>query len=114
MKLNGWKRLGIIASVIWVLGAGAYTDTKEMDKFSKLIADTHVQCDENLAGKTGEEWSKGFAACNREADESLASVIPVVRLDAAIVALVPVPLGWGSAYLILCLVRWVKRGFKER
>ena len=83
-------------------------------KFSKLIADTHVQCDENLAGKAGEEWSKGFAACNKEADESLAAVIPVVRLDAAIVALVPVALGWGSAYLILFLVRWVKRGFKER
>jgi hypothetical protein len=114
MNLNGWKRLGTIASVIWVLDAGAYTYTKELDENSKLIANSHVACDENLAGKTGKEWTKGLDACNKEANDSLASLYPGARLDAAIVAFVPVPLFWGFAYLILFLWRWVKRGFKER
>jgi hypothetical protein len=52
--------------------------------------------------------------CNKEANDSLASLYPGARLDAAIVAFVPVPLFWGFAYLILFLWRWVKRGFKER
>jgi len=111
MKLNGWKRIGIIVSIVWVIGAGAHTYNSTIDKFSEMIASTHVQCDNNLAAKTGDAYTVGFNACNKEADDSLTSVLGVARLDAVLVALVPVPLGWGFAYLILFLIGWVKRGF---
>ena len=110
-KLNGWKRIGIIVSVVWILGAGVHTYDSEIDRFSRIIASTHVQCDSNLAGKTGDAWTTGFNECDKQADDSLASVLNGARLDAALVAFVPVPLGWGFAYLVLFLVRWVKRGF---
>ncbi len=32
-------------------------------------------------------------------------------IAAIVVALVPVPFGWGFAYLALFLVGWIKRGF---
>lgn len=72
MKLNGWKRIGIIASVVWILGAGL-TSLAELDY---------------LAGTPSSDWSA-----------------------AAFVTFAPVPLGWGFVYLVLFLVRWVKRGF---
>ena len=111
MKLNGWKRIGIIASVLWILGAGSHTYDSEIDRFSGIIASTHVQCDSNLAGKTGDAWATGFNECDKEADDSLALVLSEARLDAALVALVPVPMGWGFTYLVLFLARWVRRGF---
>ena len=111
MKLNGWKRLGIIASVAWILGAGFHTYTSEMESASKGASFTHVVCDENLAGKTGDAWKKGFDECNRQADELLSVGVSNARMDAASVAFVPVPLGWALAYLILFLARWVRRGF---
>ena len=110
-KLNGWKRLGIIASAVWILVAWVHTFDSETDRASNDIAANHVTCDGNLAGKTGDAWQDGFDECNRRADESLKQAMTGARGDAAIVAFVPVPLGWGLAYLVLFLVRWVRRGF---
>ena len=111
VKLNGWKRIGIIASVVWILGAGLYTYDSQIENDSRSIASTHIECDSNLAGKTGDAWEKGFDECDKRADDSLALTITNARLAAALVALVPVPPGWGFAYLVLFLVRWVKHGF---
>jgi hypothetical protein len=111
MKLNGWKRIGIIASVVWILGAGVHTYDSEIDSASAFITSTHVACDSNLAGKTGDAYTTSFNECNKQADDSLAIALNSARLEAALGAFVPVPLGWGFTYLVLFLVRWVKRGF---
>ena len=111
VKVNGWQRIGIIASVVWILGAWVHTFDSQIDSDSKGIASTHVVCDSNLAGKTGDAWTKGFEECNKQATDSIAEAMTNARLDAAFVGLVPVPLGWGFTYLVLFLVRWVKRGF---
>jgi hypothetical protein len=116
MKLNGWKRIGIIASVVWVLCAGIYTDDSKIDRASDLIADTHVRCDSSLPNYSKDEgaYEAGFRKCNKEAEDSLALAISNARFSAALVAFVPVPFGWGFVYLALFLVRWVKRGFTPR
>lgn len=100
-KLNGWKRIGIIVSVLWIPGAWVHTFDSETDSASASIASTQVACDGTLAGKTGDAWTKGFNECDRQADESLALSLTNARLEASLVALVPVPLGWGFAYLEL-------------
>jgi hypothetical protein len=116
MKLNGWKRIGIIASVVWILGAGAHTYDSEIHRASDLIADTHVRCDSNLPSDSKDEraYEAGFEKCNKEAEDSLALAISNAWFSAALVAFVPVPFGWGFVYLALFLVRWVKRGFTPR
>ncbi len=111
VKVNGWERIGIVASVVWILSAGAHTYQSEMDSASKGIASIHVACDSNLAGKTGNAWDMGFSECNKQANEMLAEANTNAWFSAALFAFVPVPLGWGFAYLVLFLLRWVKRGF---
>jgi hypothetical protein len=49
--------------------------------------------------------------CTKESEDYAVGALPRERLEAATVAFVPVPLGWGFTYLVLFLVRWVKRGF---
>jgi len=111
MNVNGWQRIGVIASVIWILCAWVHTFDSEIDSASKGIAAIHVVCDSELAGKSGDAWKKGFDECNKQATDSIAEAMTNARLSATVVGLVPVPLGWGFTYLILFLVRWVKRGF---
>jgi hypothetical protein len=111
VKVNGWKRIGVIASVVWILGAGAHTYDSEIDSASKGIASIHVACDSNLAGKTGDARDVGFNECNKQASEMLAEANTNAWFSAALIAFVPVPLGWGFTYLVLFLVRWVRRGF---
>jgi hypothetical protein len=105
MKLNGWKRIGIIASIAWVLGAGIYTLTVDSDANALAASKIALSCEDANNGADPE------GKCSARADEYLAETISADRLEAAIVAFVPVPLGWGFVYLALFLVRWVRRGF---
>ena len=113
MKLNGWQRIGIIASAGWILGGWLYTYETEIDRASRLIAEIHVRCDSNLPDylKDQAAYDAAFQRCNKEDADSLAQAISNARLSAALVALAPVPLGWGFAYLVVSLVRWVRLGF---
>jgi hypothetical protein len=173
MKLNGWKRIGIIVSVIWILGAGAYTYDSEIDQASLPISRTYLSCDSAAKAPTSRDVLDQIAAgdaggqpplprkatdsapepgtvpmppgaissdslpvtpppgytvevpvppggvladsrdCHKQAEDSLTLAVKNARLDASLVALVPVPLGWGITYLVLFLVRWVKRGFTQ-
>lgn len=110
-KINGWKRIGIIASVVWILGAGAHTYDSEIDSASEGITSIRVACDSSLADKTGNARDIGFNECNKQANEMLVEANTNAWFSAALFAFVPVPLGWGFAYLVLFLARWVRRGF---
>lgn len=166
MKLSGWKRIGIITSVIWILGAGTYTYDSEIDRASLAISRTYLSCDSAAKAPTSRDILDQVAAenaggqsrvppktpdsapepgtvpadshpvtpppgytvevpvppgavladsrdCHKHAEDSLALAAKNARLDASLAALVPVPLGWGITYLVLFLVRWVRRGFMQ-
>src|SRR5665213_645565 len=99
MTVNGWKRIGIIASVVWILGAGVYTYVSEIDSASKVITASHLACDNNLPIRPEDAYTAGYDECNKRADDSLALALRNARLAAALAGFVPVPLGWGFTYL---------------
>lgn len=113
MKLNGGKRIGIIASVVWVLGAGAYTLISKSSEDIERNAYFYRLCEQGILDRhlTPEQTDDAIKRCDRESQEHVPLDITNERLDAALVALIPVPLGWGFAYLVFFLVRWVRRGF---
>jgi hypothetical protein len=129
-KLNGWKRIGIVVSVVWILGAGTYTYHSQMDQASLLIGEAYLSCGSAagapLPRKTPDSAPEpgtvpvppGAVAadsvdCHKQAEDSFAAAVKNARLDAALAALVPVPLGWGFTYLVLFIVGWVTRGFAQ-
>jgi hypothetical protein len=106
VKLNGWKRIGIIASVVWILGAGVCT--------LKIIDDTRIATASGFTldcEKAPDGSLRASAECDKLSTEYLAGTNYEPWVEAAVTAFVPVPLGWGFTYLALFLVRWVKRGF---
>jgi hypothetical protein len=44
MKINGWQRIGIILSVIWIIGAGMYTLNWLSDKDIETAGFFYSQC----------------------------------------------------------------------
>jgi hypothetical protein len=103
MKINGWKRIGIIASVVWILGAGAHTFNVVDNDLIKTASALTLSCEE------AQNW-RWSAECDKRSTDYLAESSYILWIDVAVVAFVPVPLGWGFTYLVLFLVRWVKRG----
>ncbi len=139
MKINGWQRIGIIASVIWVVGAGLYTLRRLSDEDIKTAGFFYRQCasirDETERAHRDECAKKGEKAfmidmtrvfnecmvpydkefeqlddkCTKESQDYAIRAIPRERLGAAVVAFGPVPVAWGGAYLALFLFRWVRK-----
>jgi hypothetical protein len=112
MRIGGWKRVGIIVSLVWILGAGVYTLKAVGDADSEAAAQLTVSCDASLPPNYTQAQ---YDHCNslsmdpRKIDAQLSDA----WRTAAVVAFVPVPLGWGLTYLALFLVGWVKRGFAK-
>jgi len=105
-KLNGWKRLGIIASVAWILASFVCTLVVVDDALKATASGFTLRCEEAPDGSL-----RGSAKCDALSTEYLAKTEYEPWIEATVVAFVPVPLGWGFAYVVLFLVRWVKRGF---
>jgi hypothetical protein len=105
MKFNGWQRIGIVASVVWILGTGFYTLSVDGNRDLSLASGMTLDCENSNNGRdtNGE--------CSKIGETFAMGMLPVEREHAAIVAFIPVPLGWGAAYLLLFLVRWIRRGF---
>ena len=90
---------------------------------SLKIQDALIATDEEMAcetshGAAGEEFDKYFPLCDALGKENGKYQATLARYrgyehDAAFRAVAPVPLAWGFAYLVLFLVRWVKRGFQS-
>ena len=106
MKLNGWKRIGVIASAVWIIGAGYSTLVVTENSAMKFHNALVQQC---MAPPN--DWGEIYKSCLKNADDYTMEMLPSERTEAALVAFVPVPLGWGFTYLVLFLVRWIKRGF---
>lgn len=100
MKLNGWKRIGIIASVVWIFGAGAHTYVSENN--AKVVAS--VQCETNIGLSDA-----AFQKCITDTNDTYNS--RGLAVEVAWIAFVPVPLIWAFTYLALFLIRWIRRGF---
>jgi hypothetical protein len=107
-RLSGWKRIGIVVSVAWILGTGIYTfitvDDDELHLCYKQAQDM----------KGSPEWLLLRLHRALQSTDYLAEAYPPDVSpwpETAIVAFGTVPLGWGFAYFVLFLVHWVKRGF---
>ena len=88
MKLNGWQRIGIVASVVWAIGAGLYSLNASHDREAEKAAD-HVarSCIEAYRNARGVNPPPG--QCDVSADQYTVSLQSGEFVDAAIAALVP-------------------------
>lgn len=90
--LNGWQRIGIVASVIWAIVGGLWG-------MKLAVAPAFQQFNACMSLP-----SSDVKVCEGIKNEDLAVVQP--WSTAATVGLVPVPFFWLIAYALIGLVRW--------
>jgi hypothetical protein len=104
-QLSGWNKIGIIASVVWILGAGSLTYYAVGNYYFNEARFWCVKESTNI--------QRDMPACSNP--DIVILYFPNVRetavLASVLVALIPVPVGWVCVYLILFLKTGVERGF---
>jgi hypothetical protein len=110
MRLNGWQRIGIVASVCWVIGGGLWTMGRITDvaTFPSKAELHRCMSDSQSDMKVCEaRFDRDFnAAMNAAANHFWQTV--------AINTLVPIPIAWLIVYGLVGLVRWIKAGFTPK
>ena len=102
-RLNGWQRIGIILSVIWLV-VGPIVALKTL--YDPIYAE-FLRCFELMGGSPG-----GGIHCEQIRDEALAYADTQKTSKILIVALAPIPIVWLLIYGVIGLVRWIRRGFQ--
>lgn len=119
MKINGWQRIGVVASLLWTLGSGVYKREIRLDSANhyqyamttgicRQIAKDAVAVDESR-DEDALNWK-----CNSEAintAESMKALTGKSILNILAFSFPPVVAGWLLAYLSIMTFRWVRVGF---
>ena len=107
MRLNGWQRIGIVASVLWVISGGLWGNSVGLSQ-GDYVAEAYKRC---LAAHLGQ--SDDSAACSAEFKKDWPEAIKYHWHYAAAFAFIPIPLAWLAVWGLVSLVRWVRAGFDQ-
>ncbi len=102
--MNGWQRVGVIVSVLWILIAGFHAYDASVEFRTNLAVASMMSCEEVHGAST---------ECDSRLTQGMEGAYSDAWAAGAIVGLGPVPFAWASAYLSLFLVRWVRYGFNQ-
>ena len=111
MRLNGWVRIGLIASVAWIFIGGYLGNASVIDQARDAVATKSRNC--NLY-PDGAAPRNSRAECDRQVTAAWDSAVKYHWEAAAVVALVPIPVAWLLVWGLVSLVRWVRAGFATR
>ena len=106
-KLNGWLRICIVLTVLWVLVAGLYTNKMVTEQGMNTRSMIYNLClNDNSHSKDFD-----YKNCSKRADEFYDSAVQNRLQDVLGIALIPVPIFWLIGFIIFRVYRWVKKGF---
>ena len=119
MKVNGWQRIGIVASLLWALGAGVYernrTDEKATEYSLYVTGNLCLQIAKQTVTVDGPETETDlYLKCvikTHEEAESMRALTGESILKLLSFSFVPVVAGWLLAYLSIMTFQWVRVGF---
>ena len=101
-RLNMWQRLGIVASILWVIGSGVWENHVYQQRHSAAVEQFIRACKQGYPELSATEcYVRGLAEV-REPN--------MIRHEFWFNAFVPIFLGWLSAYPLIWVTRWVLAG----
>jgi hypothetical protein len=104
--MNGWQRVGVIVSVLWILIAGFHAYDASVEFRTNLAVTSMMSCEATY--KTGLSNQ-----CDSRLTQGMEGAYSDAWAASVIIGLTLVPFAWASAYLSLFLVRWVRYGFNQ-
>ncbi len=106
-RFNGWQRIGIVLSLLWLIlvcGYTAYEFVKKVDVTTYLIEVTHNKPTFDSQGHRTITIEEAYG-------EDTKRNLKVINFFSAI--FVPITLAWGIVYLCIFAFRWINTGFKQ-
>jgi hypothetical protein len=104
--LNGWQRIGIVVSIVWVIGGFLWGNYVSIEQNAQPAVE-HYQTCLSLHSDKKPDCAQRFGTEYEEA-------IKYHWLEAATFALVPIPVAWLLIWALVAIVRWIGHGFKMR
>ena len=106
MKLNGWIRIGIVLSVLWVVAISGYALCeyfRHQPQHSTFIV--------WKAEKTGEDYATVINTTGAYAD--LVPLRGSLRISPFLAFLfIPLAIAWTSSFVVVYTILWIIRGFR--
>jgi hypothetical protein len=106
MHLNGWQRIGIVASVCWAIVGGLWVNSLVIDNLGASVSAELTSCLHNP--------EMDWGSCNRKFKADWPAAVADHWYWAALYTLVPIPIVWLIVYGLVGLVRWIVAGFRPR
>jgi len=114
-KLNGWHRIGLIATVVWIFWSYNHQVDTETQRFAARNTEIEMTCLKTHE-QAGETFDQAFPSCDALGvangnEQRVWDERESAEKSALFNVVVTTLLAWGFVYLVIFLVRWVKRGF---
>ena len=103
-KLSGWKRIGIVASVIWAVGGFLWVNYNEPSRYN-FILEGRSWC------MSHPDYTMNAAQCDVEYTKMWNEATKNIWQEAVVFALVPIPFGWIIIGGLFGVARWIRTGF---
>jgi hypothetical protein len=114
MAMKGWIRLGIVLSVLWLpVGyiwgmSGDNWATKYYIQCVEMNDDRAYHDNNDLDMK---RWEERDQRCQENFTRSRPAAFKEQQINAAVLAIFPIVLGWILGVVAIAVGRWVYRGF---
>ncbi len=96
----GWRRIGIVMSVIWFIAFGGYQWTSSVQHNGDVYRSQLGKCKEILDADWT-KYEKCRAAAENESDQLYKGIPILLFLD-----LLTIAIGWALAWNVVLVVRW--------
>jgi hypothetical protein len=108
MRLSLWQRLGIVLSVVWIIGSFAYCLHRDMSHRSGAAEAVFGLC------MTGPSPRLNECQSRYEKTKADYARIPFYWPNPLILGFGPLPFFWLGGWIFLALTRWVMRGSGQK
>jgi len=110
-KLGVWQRLGIIASVLWIIGGGLWQRTSDVERAQTFMNSSYQTCFDAHPPNADRAY---YATCMSKAWADYQIVVAGSWGNVAFFAIAPVALAWLAAFIAIVVSRWVLAGRSVR
>ncbi len=120
MRLNGWQRIGVVASVLWAIGGGFWGyhigyheggDVQRDFEQCRAAAQSRYQYQATPRYST-DDLIKDWEKCRSEYVKANKEATSTGSLYAVLLAFLPIPFGWLAVSKSVALLRWIREGFE--
>jgi hypothetical protein len=110
MRVKHWQKIGIMASIGWVVGGGFWINYRMIERASYAAWEEHLRCLGAVSIQSGGTMPKDTdrETCDQKYEKDSVASVADHWYATAIYTLVPVPIAWLFVYGLIALARWIK------